>query len=161
MSPSCLHLEAHTDKMDELATLRSENILIKAEASTMRTEIDELKTEVAALKVDVSYWNERYVNARAPACSKSKCKAAYTLAIISEEVVEQAVEWENEQARMWKDRAHTLIDLFTPDGWALMVEGAEKEVPQSAYWQSIYIDGCETMHRMGREFPSVPSVPTE
>jgi hypothetical protein len=143
--------------MDELATLRSENILFKAQVNTLRTEMDELKTENAALKVDVSYWNERYVNARTPACMRSQCKAACTLAMISEEVVEEAVAWEKEQARYWKARAYTLYDLFTADGWVLMVEAAEKEGRQSTYWQGIYIDGCDTMRRMGREIPSVPT----
>ena len=143
----------YTHQMDELATLRSENILFKTQVTAMRAEIDELKTEIGALKVDVSYWNERYVNARAPACSRDQCKAARTLAMISEEVVEEAVAWEKEQARKWKAYAYTLYDLFTADGWVLMVAWAEKEARQSTYWQGIYVDGCEAMRRSGREIP--------
>ena len=144
----------YTHQMDELATLRSENILFKTQVTAMRTEIDELKTEMAALKVDVNYWNERYVNARAPPCSRSQCKAARTLAIIPEEIIAEAEQNEEKAAREWKARAYTLHDLFTADGWELMLEGAEKEGRQSAYWQGIYVDGCEVLRRMGKAIPS-------
>ena len=143
--------------MDELATLRSENILFKTQVTAMRAEIDALKTEMAALKIDVNYWNERYVNARAPACSRSQCKAAGLLEIIPEEIVMQAEEAEEKAARMWKARAYTLHDLFTADGWVLIVEGAEKEPRQSAYWQGIYVDGCEVMRYRGKAIPPLPT----
>jgi hypothetical protein len=117
--------------MDEITLLRAKN--------------EELETEIAALKVDLSYWHERYRLSRIPACEAGKCMAAKTLSLIPKEIVRKAEDADYDNTLHWKAKAYTLHDLFTEEGWDLMLEGEKKEVNKTEYWKSIYTDGMEVL----------------